>query len=156
VKFKKISVVAVVLLAFLCFAGAGTSFAEGLRESETGRKETWVSSLHVRGLNPDIKLVLFPGTTMMSSYTLHFKGARPGDTINITNPGNCLVGDADTIEFDDEKKAMVTMLPRNSNSEVFFMSGLFRTRGIYVPFSVAWKSWGREVKYVTGVDLFKD
>jgi hypothetical protein len=172
VRKKNFSIVAVFLMTLLfCFSlPCGHSFADsdgGDREpfykaemnDDTEKKEekkTWTHPERWTEDDSRVEILIRAEDISMKSYTLYFKGGRPGDTITVTNPGNCLIGDANIIEFDSEKKAFLTILPRNVESEVFFISGHYHTRGENIPFFIGWKPWATEVKYITGVDIFKE
>lgn len=119
-------------------------------------KKTWTHPERWSDADSAVQIIVRPEDISMKSYTIYFKGARPGDTITFTNPGNCLIGDANIIEFDEERRAIVTILPRNHDAEVFFLSGLFRTKGEHIPFSVVWRPWATAVRYITGADIFQE
>lgn len=171
---KKIFLVFAIVFVTFLFIGVspyGQSFAEEgdggvywepFRESEEGGikekevKKTWTHPERWSDDDSRVEIIVKPEDISMKSYTIYFKGARPNDTIIVTNPGNCLVGDANIIEFDSEKKAFLTILPRNMESKVFFISGFYHTRGENIPFFIGWKPWAMEVKYITGVDIFED
>ena len=125
-------------------------------EPEKPKKSTWIHPERWTEDDTGVQIIIRPEDISMKSYTVYFKGARSGDTVTITNQGNCLVGDAHVIEFDSDRKCLVTILPRNYESAVYFFSGLFHTRGENIPFSIAWKPWATEVRYITGVDIFKE
>ncbi len=140
-------------------ASDGSAENMGVIEKKNAQEKTigWKHPELWSDVDSLIQVLVYPEDISMKSYTIHFKGARPGDSIIITNPGNCLVGDANIVEFDEDKKALLTILPRNhDHSSVFFISGLFRTKGQHIPFSIIWKPWATEVKYITGVDVFKE
>ena len=138
--------------------GGSDRFFEETPEKAASKdvKKTWTHPERWTDDDTGVQIIIRPEDISMKSYTVYFKGARPGDTVTITNPGNCLVGDAHVIEFDSDRKCLVTILPRNYESAVYFFSGLFHTRGENIPFSIAWKPWATEVRYITGVDIFKE
>lgn len=138
--------------------GGSDRFFEEVPEKTESKdvKKTWTHPERWSDADSAVQIIVRPEDISMKSYTIYFKGARPGDTITFTNPGNCLIGDANIIEFDEDRKALVTILPRNHDSEVFFLSGLFRTKGEHIPFSIVWKPWATAVRYITGADIFQE
>ncbi len=138
--------------------GGSDRFFEEVPEKTESKdvKKTWTHPERWSDADSAVQIIVRPEDISMKSYTIYFKGARPGDTITFTNPGNCLIGDANIIEFDEDRKALVTILPRNHDSEMFFLSGLFRTKGEHIPFSIVWKPWATAVRYITGADIFQE
>lgn len=100
----------------------------------------------------DLVVFVAPSGAGLPSYNVYFKGGREGQTLHVLNPGNMLVGDSQSVPFDNEGQVVVTMVPVRETDNLFFMSGAVASAVGPTPFVVAWKPFALETVFVVGED----
>lgn len=120
------------------------------------RAKTWIHPEKLNEQECGIQIYVRPEDIGLGTYTVYFKGALEGDMIVVSDIGNCHVGDSRVIEFDDERRAIATVLPKRENSKNLFFSGVFKTRAETIPFFIAWGTHAKKTRFITGKEGLPD